>query len=98
VPGVRGTKRGRGVKNNDEELMCALIAQVAKACPKGKAETSVTTIITRPLWRQWCRAVGMPQNSKPTGWIGIDKTNRIYGSETIVVESKAKVAISFVKP
>ncbi len=88
------------MKKLDQDLMCALVHQVTKAVPKksGGCESDVTTVITRPLWRRWCRAVGLPKNCEPTGWVGITKTRRVYGSKTIVVESDVEVAISFPSP
>lgn len=77
----------------DREIMIALIGQVANAA-QGSVETKVRTVISRPMWRAWCRAVGVPQNSKPTAWLGIGKTIRVYGSETIVFESDEMVSAS----
>jgi len=73
--------------------MCALIGQVAAAADKD-TETTVVTRITRPMWRAWLRAVGEPEDKEPTGWLGIHKTLRVYGSRTIVIESEEMFAIS----
>lgn len=68
-------------------IVPALIQQVSKACPIGKSEVAVRTVISRPLWKMWCRELGDDENCEPTEWIGIKETRRVYGSETIVVES-----------
>lgn len=70
-----------------KEIVHALIEQVSKAVPKGRTETAVRTIISRPLWRLFNRELGHPEDVEPTGWVGIHKTHRVYGSETVVVES-----------
>jgi hypothetical protein len=46
------------------------------------------------LWRLFCRATNVPEDSEPTDWIGLG-TLRINGSRTIVVESEEMAAISF---
>ena len=79
---------------SDHELMSTLIGQVARAVAPGKSECSVTTLITRPMWREWCRVVGAPEDSVPTEWTG-DSTLRVYGSKTVIVESEAMMAVSF---
>lgn len=80
--------------NADDRIMHALIGQVARAVPKGGTERDVTTIISIPMWRAWCRAVGMPEDSQPTEWgIGVE-SNRVYGSRTIVVENDKMIAVS----
>lgn len=82
------------IQVSDEEIFCALVEQVSKAVPKGGSEQDVRTIITRPMWNSFCRAVEIPENSIPTDHIGI-KSIRVYGSETIVVESEKMAACSF---
>lgn len=79
----------------DRSIMSALIGQVAKSVPEGCAETSVTTIVSRPMWRAWCRGTGMDEDSKSTPWVGNPNTRRIYGSETVIVESEQMFAVSF---
>lgn len=81
----------------DREIMCALIGQVAHAAA-GKSETSVTTIITRPMWNAFLRATGSPENSDPTAWKWPKETHRVYGSETIVVDSEEMASVSFQTP
>lgn len=76
----------------DEDIARALICQVAR-CADGDPETRVTTHVTRPMWAAFCRFVGESPNSEPTPWIGLQKTRRIYGSETHVVESPHMWAI-----
>lgn len=78
----------------DREIMCALIGQVSLAA-HGGVETSVRTIITRPMWNAFCRAVGNPEDSEPTEWLGIKDTLRVYGSETIVIDHPEMASISF---
>jgi len=80
---------------SDREILCRLIEQVAKAVPEGKAETSVRTIVSRPMWDAWCKATGIPIGSNPTEWKGPVATYRIYGSQTEVVESDTMFAVSF---
>lgn len=79
----------------DDDILRALIRQVAKAMPPGQSETAVTTVVTRPMWQAWCRATGIPEDSEPTEWIGAHNTHRIYGSRTIIVESGHMAAVSF---
>lgn len=83
----------------DSQIAFALIHQVTKAVPAtcGANEQSVRTIITRPMWKAWCRFTVSPENSEPTAWLG-KKTLRVYGSETIVVESDVMQSVSFAKP
>jgi len=76
------------------EIMRALINQVTKAAD-GDVERNVITFITRPMWVAWCRAVGSPEDSEPTDWLGIDKTHRVYGSKTIVIEKPGMESMSF---
>lgn len=72
----------------------ALVDQVANAVPPGGNERDVTTIISRPLWRVWCRAMGHPEDSEPTEW-GISPNHiHVYGSYTIVVENPKMIAVS----
>lgn len=68
------------------ELIAALISQVFDAA-KGDNEQTVVTYISRPMWREWNKATDSPVDCEPTGWVGIHETRRVYGSETIVVES-----------
>lgn len=79
---------------SDERVMCELIGQVSRAA-RGRVETEVTTIITRPMWNVFCRATGMPKNAEPTDWVGIKGTRRVFGSKTIVVESNHLASMSF---
>lgn len=76
----------------DSQIARELMHQVA-LCAKGDAETTVRTWISRPLWEAFCRFTGAPEGQMPTPWLGIHKTHRVYGSETIVVESDAMFAI-----
>ena len=78
----------------DDEILRQLIHQVSKAKPKGGNETAVTTYVTRPMWKAWCRAAGIPEDSEPTEWNGCH-TCRVYGSKTIIIESEQMAAISF---
>lgn len=79
----------------DKLIMCTLIGQVLVALRAGQrdfpakpsSEMNVRTVITRPMWNAFCRASGIPENSEPTAWLGQHKTRRVFGSETIVVES-----------
>jgi hypothetical protein len=81
----------------DEEIMMALIGQVANAAATiNGSERDVTTIITRPLWRRWNRATGCNENDEPTEWLGAHNTRRIYGSETIVIDRPGLASVSFV--
>lgn len=78
----------------DDEILRHLVHQVSRATPKGKTEAAVTTIITRPMWNAFCRAINIPEDSEPTGWIG-PMSVRVYGSNTIVVDMPEMAAISF---
>jgi hypothetical protein len=84
----------RKISPSDQTIMLELISQVQRAA-KGASEVHVTTLISRPMWAAFCRATGMPKNSKPTEWLGLHKTRRVFGSETILVKSRANFAISF---
>ncbi len=79
---------------SDADILRALIEQVSKAVPNGGNETDVITLVSRPMWRAWCRGAGIPEGSQPTEWIG-SYTFRIYGSRTIIVESELMAAASF---
>lgn len=81
---------------SDDLIMVALIDQVQKAMSKDKCknERDVTTIISRPMWRAWNRAVESPEDAEPTEWNPIE-CHRVYGSKTIVVESDSMAAVSF---
>jgi hypothetical protein len=79
------------------KTVCELIHQVQLSA-RGSVETEVRTIISRPMWRLWNRELGDPEDSEPTEWLGIKDTNRVYGSETIVVESDALFSFSFLRP
>ena len=79
------------------EIVYALIDGVRKAIPQYGSERDVTTVITRPLWRIWNVGTNSPPDSEPTPWLWPEKCNRVYGSETIVVESEKFEAVSFVK-
>lgn len=77
-------------------LISALIGQVTMAAA-GDTELNVITYITRPLWRQFNQTLGEVKDVEPTPWLGIGKTHRVYGSETIVVETPGLWAVSFNK-
>jgi hypothetical protein len=49
-------------------------------------ETDVVTYVTRPMWNAFLRAAKKSENLSPTVWKGMG-TVRVFGSETIVVES-----------
>ncbi len=70
----------------DDEVMRALMQQVAKAVPVGGSERDVLTIITRPMWEMWCRAVGNLADSLPDNGLA---GNRVYGSYTVLIDSAA---------
>lgn len=78
----------------DTEIMCALIGQVASAA-NGRSEREVKTLITRPMWNAFLRSIGAKENAVPTEWRGIHRTIRVYGSETIVIESDEMASVSF---
>jgi hypothetical protein len=78
----------------EEQLVIfTLIDQVQNALKSrlgevpGICERDVRTVITRPMWNVFCRAIGVPENSTPTEWLGLHNTIRVAGSETIVIES-----------
>jgi len=81
------------MKASDDNVMRCLMHQVAKAAGRD-TERNTKTIITRPMWNSFCRAVRMPENSEPTEWLGAKKTRRVYGSETIVIESDEMFAVT----
>lgn len=75
-------------------LLHFLCFQVRAAVPQGGSERDVTTLITRPMWRAFLRAIGEDENQEPTEWLGAGKTLRVWGSRTIVVEDCTFLAIS----
>ena len=77
---------------SEPELVNALICQVTKAA-NGGSELSVTTFISKPMWKRFLKAIGINESSKPTGWNG-DKTIRVYGSNTVVVDSNELFSLS----
>ena len=80
-------------KKKDREVMHALMGQVASVVKgNAKSERDVVTLISRPMWRKWCADVGEPEDSVPGEW---GKSVRVYGSETIIVESEHDFAVSF---
>lgn len=72
----------------DDQILRALVGQVAKTVPKGENEHSVETIISRPMWEAFCRGAGLPEDTKPR--LGCS----VYGSETRIVESEAMFSFS----
>lgn len=85
-------------KPTDFQIMCQLIKQVQRARPPGCNERRVTTIITRPMWEAWCRAVEMPTDSVPVNDGPAEQRNSVYGSTTYVVESPRWMCVSGVLP
>lgn len=81
--------------SHNHEITCALIGQVSSAVPKGQSELSVTTIITRQMWRAFQTEIGGNPDSEPTEWLGIQGTSRVYGSKTIVVGGEGMRSVSF---
>jgi len=79
----------------DDLILCELIHQVQKATPKPGSEQDVTTYISGPMWKAFCRSIKMPENSRPTEWLGIHKTNRVFGSKTIIIKSNGMISWSF---
>ena len=77
----------------DDAILRELVDQVAKAAGN-ESERSVTTVITRPMWEAWCRATGIPEGAQPSEWRGVG-SYRVYGSETVVIESPEMAAVSF---
>lgn len=80
-------------EDQDQRIMRELIHQVSIAA-EGVPESDVLTRISRPMWKSFCRATGMPEDCEPTAWLGIHNTRRVYGSETQIVESDEMFAIS----
>lgn len=86
-----------------EEIFRALLGQVIVAMranrEKGVVETErdLRTLISRPMWEAFLQIMGHPPGTNPTDWIGIG-TIRIYGTETIVVESNEMWAVTMRRP
>jgi hypothetical protein len=74
-----------------------LVMQVVRAA-NGRNEQCVRTVISRPMWRIFLRWVGWPEDTDPTPWLGTGKTRRVFGSDTIVVESEAFFSFSYAMP
>ncbi len=72
----------------DDEVMRALVHQVSKAVPEGGSEQDVLTLITRPMWEIWCRAVGLVGGTLPDN----GHHTRVYGSFTVLIESDQAAA------
>jgi hypothetical protein len=60
----------------------------------GDVETRVRTYITRPLWRMWNEATGHHPDDPPTGWVNDFSCRRVFGSETVVIESNELWSVS----
>lgn len=78
----------------ETDLLRALIMGVRRAVPPGKNERSVTTFITLPMWRLWCRAADLPEDCEPTEWLGWEATRRVYGSRTVIIAGDGLLAYS----
>lgn len=77
----------------DEQIAHALIGQVNSIAGENHcSERDVTTYISRPMWEAWSRFT--KTEGEPTEWLGLHETRRVYGSETIVVESPELFAVS----
>lgn len=76
------------------ELLRSLIEGVATNVPEGGSERDVITLVSRPLWEIWCRMTDLPKDTLPSDWKK-DQCARIYGSETILVDSSDFFAVSF---
>jgi hypothetical protein len=83
----------------DSEITRALIRQVLAALQDatigGMTEANVLTYVTRPMWEAFLRYQGLPEVTPPTPWQGVD-TVRIFGSETIIVESEEWWSLSMI--
>lgn len=77
-----------------KEVANLLMDQVANAVPDGGSERDVVTVVSGPMWEIWCAAVGDNPAAPPGEWRA---RNRIYGSETHVIESPECFAISRAK-
>lgn len=69
-----------------KDIIFALIEQVTKARPPGGNEQEVITVISRPMWDLWCESLGATEPVDPSNVWSTDCW-RVYGSETVVVES-----------
>lgn len=78
---------------DDATIARNLMRQVQKAAGD-RVETEVRTVITRPMWKAFLRFTGAPEGTEPTAWLGIKNTHRVYGSETIVIESEDMWSVS----
>jgi len=88
------------MQNTDIQVMralmnqvCCAVASVEKKTGDKISELDIVTFVTRPMWQAWLRALCLPEDSEPTGWIG-EETVRVFGSRTVIVESTATVAVS----
>lgn len=81
-------------KPNPDKVMCSLVRQVSKATPRNGNEVDVRTCISQPMWDLFCKATGIPIGTKPTEWIGIKDTCRVFGSETIILDRRDYISWS----
>jgi len=80
----------------EEEVCFALVEQVENAsCDFEVPRACITTVITRPLWRIFCRYWDWDENSEPTEWVGLELSRNVGGTRTIVIESEHFAAVSF---
>lgn len=81
-------------KPNPDKVMRSLVRQVSKATPRNGSEVDVRTYISQPMWDLFCKATGIPIGTKPTEWIGIKDTCRVFGSETIILDRRDYISWS----
>lgn len=79
----------------DEKITRALIDQVNSAIPPWGNERDVKTFVSRPMWEAFLRFLKLPSGTEPTEW-RIKDCVRVYGSETIVVDSDLMFSYSLV--
>lgn len=80
-------------KIKDSDILRALVNQVSKAANGGN-ETEVVTYITKPMWKRFLKACGLSVLLEPSEWNG-EKTIRVFGSHTIIIDSKELKSVSF---
>ncbi len=64
----------------DYDIMRALVAQVERAIAQAGPHARTLTVISRPMWRAWCRALGEPEYGEP------GPKDLLYGSPVCVIE------------
>ena len=83
---------------DDYKVCLALKRQVFRCLKKGVTTGQVVTIVTRPMWKAWCRFVGTPETSMPynCSWAHPMK-EQICGTTTLIAPGETMASLSYVR-